>query len=200
MPSMKPRTARPAKGVMKFFTPELYLEFNSDDDQVADRADAAWEKALTAYRRHLTDLEPRLPSSIRQLTEINFHDAEVLSLQEAAEPTDVSLPKKDHLLAGRSYAVLSLRQGSQVTTFIYALADPLRQAPSPKEWCFSSERQHWLYDELDLAASTRPDRVVFLHRILFSDGSVLEIPFSSVIVHRYNLPIPTTVNGTRRTA
>ena len=30
---------------MKFFTPELYLQYNSDDDAVADRADRLWDRA-----------------------------------------------------------------------------------------------------------------------------------------------------------
>jgi hypothetical protein len=186
---------------MKFFTPELYLQFNSDDDKVADRADALWEKALAAYRRHLTVIHSRLPNNVRQLTEINLHDADVLSLQEAVEPTGFSLPKEN--VPGpiwQSFAVLSLRQENLVTTLFYTLADHLRRQPAPKDWRFSKERQHWLYDELDLAPDFRADHAVFLQRILFSDGSVLEIPFGSVVVHRYDLPVAATVNGARRTA
>jgi len=34
---------------MQFFTPELYLRFNSRDDAVAMAAEAEWEKAITSY-------------------------------------------------------------------------------------------------------------------------------------------------------
>ena len=45
---MKPRTGKPTDPIMKFFTPELYLRFNSPDDQVADRADVDGEAAIRA--------------------------------------------------------------------------------------------------------------------------------------------------------
>jgi len=31
---------------MRFFTPELFIRFNSPDDMEADRADADWEAAI----------------------------------------------------------------------------------------------------------------------------------------------------------
>jgi hypothetical protein len=198
---MKQNTAKPADRCMKFFTPELYLQFNSTDDQAADRADAAWEAALAAYRQHLADIQPRLPSSVRRLTEMSLHDAELLSLQEITEPSGFPFPTD--FFPGPfwlSVAVLSLRQDNQVTTLIYALADHIRHHPALTRWRFSKQRRHWLYDELDLAPQFQPYRAVFLQRILFSDGTALEIPFSSVLMHQYELPVARAANGARRPA
>src|SRR5439155_1551888 len=58
IPSMKHPTDRPTEQVMRFFTPELYVQFNSPDDEVADRANEAWETALQSYQNHLTALRP----------------------------------------------------------------------------------------------------------------------------------------------
>jgi len=35
---------------MRFFTPDLYLRFNSDDDDIADGADAEWQTVVKDYR------------------------------------------------------------------------------------------------------------------------------------------------------
>ena len=43
--SMKPITARRSEVRMRFFTPALYLRYNSADDAVADRAEAEWTSA-----------------------------------------------------------------------------------------------------------------------------------------------------------
>src|SRR5271165_3957990 len=51
--SMKPQTEKRSEPVMKFFTPELFIKFNSPDDVVADRADEDWEAAIREYRSHL---------------------------------------------------------------------------------------------------------------------------------------------------
>jgi hypothetical protein len=45
---------------MKYFTPELYAKINSQDDDLADQADAEWESALRRYRCHFNKIEPAL--------------------------------------------------------------------------------------------------------------------------------------------
>ena len=47
---------------MKYFTPQLFQQFNSPDDEVASRADADWDKAEIAYKEHLETFRDRLPS------------------------------------------------------------------------------------------------------------------------------------------
>ena len=71
---------------MRFFTPELYVRFNSSDEDQANAADAAWEAALQGYQKHLDGIRERLPSQVRKLSALNLHDAEVLAFEEVAEP------------------------------------------------------------------------------------------------------------------
>ena len=53
---------------------------------------------------------------------------------------------------------------------------------------FSKLEEQWLYDEVDLLNDHRGP---FVHRILLSTGITLEIPFVSVIIHRFTVPAVT---------
>jgi hypothetical protein len=166
---MKHPIEKPSESIMKFFNPELYLQFNSPDDAVADRANDAWENAIRNYQRHLKAIRDRMRPEVRKISELCLHDAEILNFER--DLTAV-IPFK--------MAILSLKQEGSVHSLIYILWDNIRDYPPGKSWPFSTSRKHWLYDELDVAGS---DRGLFLHRILFSDGSVVEIPFISVFVN-----------------
>jgi hypothetical protein len=48
--------------------------------------------------------------------------------------------------------------------------------------------EQWLYEEVDLMNDHRGP---FVHRILFSTGISLEIPFVSVIIHQFTVPAVT---------
>lgn len=177
---------------MRFFTPELYLQFNSDDDAEADRANAVWEEAVEQYRRHLKSLAKQMPAAVKSLAKLCLHDLELLSFQQQPEASSAPRAKREHASPQWSgAALLCLRDGDDVHTLMYVLCGPVRQQASPRNWPFSNERRHWLYDEID--AGRRPAGS-FLHRILFSDGSILEIPFSMVFVDRFALPS----NGSRQ--
>ena len=67
---MKPPIEKPSEQVMRFFTPELYLKFNSPSDVEADVADEAWESAIQAYRRYLDGVRDTMPSQVVKLTEL----------------------------------------------------------------------------------------------------------------------------------
>src|SRR4051794_32832671 len=67
--SMKHPTERRFEGTMKFFTPELYLRYNSPDDAEADRADEEWEEALRAYRDHLAKYSRDMNDRVKDLAE-----------------------------------------------------------------------------------------------------------------------------------
>jgi hypothetical protein len=57
--------------------------------------------------------------------------------------------------------------------------------PAPEGWPFSKLREHWLYDEVDRLPE---ERGPFWHRILLSSGVELDIPFTTVVIHRFALP------------
>jgi hypothetical protein len=181
---MKRQTEKPSEQVMQFFTPELYQQFNSSNDDEADRADAAWEAAVEAYRRHLDSIRDKMPSQVRSVAELCLHDAELLACTQEvqslfAQPVESSWPGP----VWSAVAILSLRQAEKVWSLIYLLWDRLQEHPPKEDWRFSQSHKHWLYDEVDLAADQRG---MFVHRILFSDGSVLEIPFVSVVTHSFS--------------
>ena len=71
---------------------------------------------------------------------------------------------------------------------IYCLSDGV-QTRSYREWPFSKEGEHWLYDELELIDSERRPMFPggFVHRILLSSGVELEIPFTTLFIHEFSL-------------
>lgn len=164
---------------MRFFTPDLVVRFNSDDDGAADAADAEWEAAVKRYRDYLRLLRPRMPSAVQKLINLNLHDADLLAVEQAIEPVS-PFPDEPSWAA---VAILSVNVRGTVHSLLYALWDRLREHPAPADWPFSHERCHWLYDEIDAAG----DRRAFWHRILLSDGRILEVPFTSVVVHTFSL-------------
>jgi len=181
---------------MRFFTPELYAQFNSPDDRVADRASAAWEEALRAYREHLEAIRPAMPSQVRKLAQLCLHDAEVLGFEQGLQSL---FPVPEAFGPGpfwSALAIVFLWQDDTICSLVYLLWDPIRESAAREDWPFSKLRKHWLYDEVDVAADHRK----FLHRILFSDGSVVEIPFVSVITSSVPLPLAHEGRTHKRTA
>lgn len=166
-------------GKMKFFTPELYLRFNSPDDEVADRANQDWEAAIEAYQRRLNHLGDRLPQHVQKLSELCLHDWELLAWNDVVEP--------DARLTGASspvwsaFSVLSLRRESEIISLNYVLRDKVRRCSTRIEWPFTDSPTYWLYDEVDVASAKAED---YVHRILFSDGTTACIPFAIVFMHR----------------
>jgi hypothetical protein len=178
---MKHRNAKPSEQIMRFFTPELFVRFNSPDEDEADEANEAWETALLEYREHLDAIRDRMPSQVRKLAELCLHDAELLACEQAVEPLFPPVePFGPHPLWS-ALAILSVNHDRKIVSLIYILWDRVREYPSPQNWPFSKLRTHWLYDEVDLTSN---DRGMFLHRVLLSDGRVLEIPFMSAVVHK----------------
>src|SRR2546423_184413 len=88
---MKRTRNRHCEQGMKYFTPELYQQFNSLDKEVAERADKAWDHAEIAYRERLAHIREGMPSEVVKLSQLCLHDALVVSREERAEPTEGTL-------------------------------------------------------------------------------------------------------------
>ena len=114
-------------------------------------------------------IRDQMPSQVRKLAELCLHDAELLAFEQAEPAT----------------AILSLKQNDSIVSIIYHLSGDVQDNTPTPDWPFSKRRVHWLYDEIDVGANRAAK---FEHRILFSDGRVLAIPFTSVIVHVVALP------------
>jgi hypothetical protein len=180
---MKPQIEKPSEQNMKFFKPELFIKFNSADDDEADRADEDWEAAIRAYREHLDRLRDQLPSQVKKLASLCLHDAELLACEQPVEPF-FPLSSFEPFPFWYGFAILSIRKGDEIVSLIYALWDRVSEHPSGEEWTFSKQRTHWLYDEVDVAPGRHG---MFLHRVLLSDGTIMEIPFLSVLIHSFPL-------------
>lgn len=165
---------------MKFFKPGLYLRYNSSDDTVADRADREWERAIRAYREHLETIANQMNDRVKELAEgLCLHDAELLSIQVDASP---GRTKRPPVLPG--VATVSLKRAGTIVDLFYPLWEEVGETTAPKDWPFSRLQTHWLYDEIDVVESGRSPR--YWHRILFSDGRVVSIPFAEVIIHTFS--------------
>jgi hypothetical protein len=180
---MKLQIEKPSEQVMKFFTPELFIRFNSSDDEEADRADEEWEAAIRAYREHLDGLRNEMPSQVKKLAGLCLHDAELLACEQPIEPF-FPLSPFEPFPFWSGFAILSIRQNDKIVSLIYVLWDRVRKYASSEEWPFSKLRTHWLYDEVDVSPNRRG---MFLHRVLWSDGIVMEIPFLSTLIHSFPL-------------
>src|SRR5438552_446105 len=91
-----------AKNPMKYFTPELYLRFNSRDPAEVAKAHDNWEDALEGYREHLRRISSEMTANVRETAEsLCLHDADYLGMAV------VPLPDQ-----GGSLATLLTRHGT----------------------------------------------------------------------------------------
>lgn len=174
---------------MNFFTPELYQRFNSFDEMEAGRADEDWDLAETAYKERLASLRELMPSQVAELSELNLHDALVVSRGERTQPSG------EFPFLWSVVAIVSVTVGEEVVSLIYWLRDHVVEREAPEGWRFSKLQEQWLYDEVDIVDERRGS---FVHRILLSSGITLEIPFISVIIHRF--VVPTAMKLAKRSA
>jgi len=192
---MKHQIERRPEAMMKFFTPELYIRYNSTDDAEADRADEDWEKAIRDYKNHLTKHSKDMNDRVKDLAEmLCLHDAELLSIQE-----DVPSSYTPPLFFPFPVATISLKDNGNITNLVYFLWSEIGQSRPEEEWPFSKLRTHWLYDELDVERHP-PYFPRYWHRILLSDGRVISIPFFDVIIQSFSQQNPETAIITKKRA
>lgn len=158
---------------MRYFTPELFRQINSPDDEVVERAQEAWEQAIAEYWERLRSLQEGMPTAVRELASVSLHDWEVAPVEDALGPQ--ATPIRLSATSFGLLAVIPVRQEEQMIVLLYALWDPLRTSRPINEWPFTTVATHWLYDELDAVPHRQG---LYVHRILFSDGSIVEVPFS----------------------
>ena len=144
---------------MKYFTPQLFVELNSEDPVIADRAEAAWEATQEAYEKHLAVIRSKLPQPVQRIAdELSLHDAIIVNIEHSPER-----------------AALWVRDGGTLYVLAYALKERLEVARPVRSGVFSAERVRWLYDEVDIVR-----RDIYCHRVLFSDGHVMTAVFGQL--------------------
>src|SRR5262245_59981161 len=70
---------------MRFYTRELYQRCRSADEAVVSASEDEWERTNEAYERHLRAIEPRMPPSVREMSALLLHDAEVRSISRPGD-------------------------------------------------------------------------------------------------------------------
>ena len=149
---------------MIFFTPKLLHDGGSVDADVTVAAHTAWEKGIIAYKTRLQTLDPCFNQTVRQLANLNLHDAEVVARFETSH----------------SYNLLIKPEYQEFFWLIeYHLAQPKELIHHD---CIDEDTPlyYWLYDEIDIQNN------VFVHSILFSKGTELTLRFSSVSLTQMN--------------
>ena len=150
---------------MKYFKPELFVAFNSEDSRAANRAYQAWDEAVTAYDQYLKSIRRRLPAAVQKLSKLYLHDAAYLDFGEDS-------PSPENRVAH-----LTVRRDGQPLLLLYFLLEsPLVTGPLTDR-VFSEQAVHWLYDELELRS---PGDIS--HEILFSNGCIYRFRFHHLAI------------------
>jgi hypothetical protein len=188
-PFTKRQTDMPSKDKMLFFTPELYLRYNSQDDGIALAADAEWEAAIVKYQDHLASVHEKMPSQVAELSRLCLHDGDILKRQEQLGPLSSGCIEgwpgpPQFLPLWYGLATLFVRFENELVTLFYFLCDHMTEESAADNWPFSKKREHWLYDEVHWQGG---DAGRFTHLILLSSGVVLTIPFVTVLISRVPL-------------
>jgi hypothetical protein len=128
-----------------------------------------------------------------------LHDALILSRREEIQaggppvPPDVAFhefpfPMRFFFPSWTAICVVTVKDEDTIRSLIYCLRDGV-QIKSSREWPFSKEGEHWLYDEVEVFRTERWPMFPggFIHRILLSSGVELEIPFTTLFIHEFSL-------------
>jgi hypothetical protein len=168
---------------MRYFTPDMYLRLNSDRSAVAERAAKDWEAAFERYHQHIERIRARMPAPVRDLLTLSLHDWELTQDPVELAHAVQALPAADVPFWLR-FTSIGLRKADEVIVLFYLLWDDVcTLAPGP-HWRRQQSpdgQPYWLYDEID---HVPPAANQYIHRVLFSDGTVREIPFSACYIYR----------------
>jgi hypothetical protein len=152
---------------MKYFTPELYVRGQADDDETQHEVDRLWDEAVERYDEQLQRIRPELPDHIRFfLDELLLHDADVYSM--ARQPGKfIMVLRKD--IPPRDLVILTYT----------LLAEPVvNPAAFPSD--HKSHSMLYMYNELDLVHDG--DQAYYTESILFGNGWEVQLKFSDVQV------------------
>jgi hypothetical protein len=166
---------------MRFFTSELIIMAQSNDDRVLNEQNRLWEEAGERYVVYLDTVRPRFPQGLRQLDERYYlHDATIRGMG----------------LRDRSFViVLQLDTPPQsLLTFNYDLVEKptIMKGVLPPELCGSGSQVDWQYDEIEMVESEPP---TWRQSILLSNGWELTLHFGDVQIEEIQPVLPAPRNG-----
>jgi hypothetical protein len=135
---------------MKYFTPELLREVQSDDEDVSADAHDKWDRAIARYHRHWRKIRAAFPKSVQRFNDdsVCLHDAEVLSIGREGDQFVMVLQPEP---PAQTMVVLTFTLDDESVIDPQAL--PGREG---RTWA------HWMYEEWDLDRQKRPTFEVLL--------------------------------------
>jgi hypothetical protein len=166
---------------MNYFTPELIIMGQSEDDATLNEQERLWESAGGRYIAYLDSVRPRFPSGLRRLDENYYlHDAIVCSLGR-----------------GERTLVMTLRLDpppQSILTLVYDLVeDPIIIKDALPPGCSDiGPVAEWQYNEIEMVDGNPP---TWRELLLLSNGWELKLHFRDVHVEEAQavLPMPEEV-------
>jgi hypothetical protein len=158
---------------MKYFTPELYVQGQSDDDDVTDYVEQGWERRIKRSNRHYKKIEAQLPEALRKFcAEQCLHDADWNGIAR--------VPGCTFPCNSQDVMIIACQENTLIPEFLNTFAilqytitsSPTFERPVQSK-VFDEVQPIWLYDEIDVVSPG-----VFSHSILISSGLVVTIHFS----------------------
>jgi hypothetical protein len=172
---------------MKYFTPELYVQFNEAPDNDAEAVHDEWQRVGRKYSRRYRKIEPHLPKELRR-----FHDEQCLHDADVVGPA--LLTTRTTPRGAQKVTIVAEQINTLVPEFLNTIAileytvtePPLLEKPVEAK-VFSSRQVEWMYDEIDLV-----EPGVFSHSIFLSTGVVVTIRFRAFNyrIARLLTPVP----------
>jgi hypothetical protein len=155
---------------MKYFKPDLLAKYRSRDPDTAEAAATEWQRRAEAYRKHLKQIQDRLPSGVRQLLRsLTLHDAHLLTFNVA-------------MVRGRPQFLVSYRlpggDGRAGVLLRYDGVEGLKVVDHEPQGAGETGMVA-LYDEFAVSADNR-----VTHSILMTGGVELRIRFARLVVTR----------------
>jgi hypothetical protein len=163
---------------MKYFTPDLIVMGQSDDEDVLNEQDRLWEEAGARYVAYLDTIRPHFPTGLRQIDESYYlHDAIVRGMGRRDQSFVI---------------ILQLDTPPQsILTFTYDLveAPTIIQGALPAKVCGTGPIVDWQYNEIEMVPSDPP---TWRESLLLSNGWELKLHFRDVQVQEVEaiLPMP----------
>ena len=153
---------------MRFFTPRLFIDLNSEDEDVVGRAEEKWEAARREYQEYFKSIDKKLPASLARFSKmVALHDGQIQERIGTAEEFD---NQGEH-----SRAIVAVKHERAEYSLVYLnLTEPTRLTHPVDSPVFRHDNVIWLYDEVGCVK-----KGVFSHEILFSNGNVLLVKFRS---------------------
>jgi hypothetical protein len=161
---------------MNYFTPELIVMGQSQDDHVLDEQERRWDEAGDRYVAYLDTIRPYFPPGLRQIdVSYYLHDARVHGMGRRGQFFVV---------------ILQLDTPPQsILTFTYDLIDDpvIVKDALPREWCGSGQRVDWQYNEIEMVPGNPP---TWRESLLLSNGWELTLHFRDIHVEEVQAILP----------